>query len=67
VFFLSPTGDLSGLDLRTGRQVWRHHVDFSGKGKPLNFGMPPQLLQYDDVLIARNGNKMISLLPRITG
>ncbi|MET9848006.1 PQQ-binding-like beta-propeller repeat protein [Streptomyces ossamyceticus] len=67
VFFLSPTGDLSGLDLRTGRQVWRHHVDFSGKGKPVNFGMPPQLLQYDDVLIARNGNKMISLLPRITG
>ncbi|WP_055717519.1 PQQ-binding-like beta-propeller repeat protein [Streptomyces torulosus] len=67
VFFLSPTGDLSGLDLRTGRQVWRHHVDFFGKGKPLNFGMPPQLLPYDDVLIARNGNKMISLLPRITG
>ncbi|MDG5801531.1 PQQ-like beta-propeller repeat protein [Streptomyces ossamyceticus] len=67
VFFLSPTGDLSGLDLRTGRQVWRHRVDFFGKGKPLNFGMPPQLLPYDDVLIARYGNKMVSLLPRTTG
>ncbi|MFJ8593498.1 PQQ-binding-like beta-propeller repeat protein [Streptomyces sp. NPDC093598] len=50
VYFFSPTGDLSGLDLRTGEQVWRGHVD-TGKPRP-GFGDSPQLLRYDDVLVA---------------
>ncbi|MEU1321079.1 PQQ-binding-like beta-propeller repeat protein [Streptomyces tibetensis] len=63
VYFFSPTGDLSGLDLHTGKQVWRTHVD-TGKPRP-GFGGPPQLLLYEDVLVARNGSKMVSLLPQI--
>jgi len=63
VYFYSPTGDLSGLDLRTGKQLWHGHVD---TGKPTR-GLTdtPQLLLYHDVLIARNGSKIISLLPPI--
>ncbi|MDQ0714048.1 outer membrane protein assembly factor BamB [Streptomyces luteogriseus] len=62
VYFFSPTGDLSGLDLRTGEQVWRGHVD-TGEARP-GFGAP-QLLLYEDVLVARNGSTMVSLLPRV--
>ena len=62
VYFLDPTGDLSGLDLHTGAQVWRGHVD-TGKTKP-GFGGSPQLLLHGDALIARNGSTMVSLLPR---
>ncbi|MGW3665380.1 outer membrane protein assembly factor BamB family protein [Streptomyces sp. NPDC005141] len=63
VYFFSPTGDLSGLDLRTGEQVWRDHVD-TGKGRP-GPGITPQVLLYEDVLVARNGSGIVSLLPRI--
>ncbi|MFJ4360392.1 PQQ-binding-like beta-propeller repeat protein [Streptomyces massasporeus] len=64
VYFLSPTGDLSGLDLRTGEQVWRDHVNL-GKARP--FGGSPQLLLYEDALVARNGSTIVSLLPRTGG
>ncbi|MFH9892307.1 PQQ-binding-like beta-propeller repeat protein [Streptomyces luteogriseus] len=64
VYFFSPTGDLSGLDLRTGEQVWRDHVD-TGEARP-GFGAP-QLLLYGDVLVARNGSTIVSLLPRAGG
>ncbi|MER7479091.1 PQQ-binding-like beta-propeller repeat protein [Streptomyces sp. NPDC126510] len=63
VYFLNPAGDLSGLDLHTGEQVWRTHLD-TGKTRP-GFGGSPQLLLYQDVLVARNGSEMVSLLPRI--
>ncbi|MFF9117018.1 PQQ-binding-like beta-propeller repeat protein [Streptomyces massasporeus] len=63
VYFFSPTGDLSGLDLRTGKQVWRDHVDL-GKARPA-FGGSPQLLLYGDALVARNGSTVVSLLPRV--
>lgn len=63
VYFFSPTGDLSGLDLRTGEQVWRDHVDM-GKARPA-FGGSPQLLLYEDALVARNGSTVVSLLPRV--
>jgi outer membrane protein assembly factor BamB len=65
VYFFSPTGDLSGLDLRTGEVVWRDHVDM-GKERPA-FGGSPQLLLYEDALIARNGSTIVSLLPRVGG
>ncbi|MFD5948157.1 PQQ-binding-like beta-propeller repeat protein [Streptomyces collinus] len=64
VYFFSPTGDLSGLDLRTGEQVWRDHV---GTGEERPRGGAPQLLLYGDVLVARNGSTMLSLLPRVGG
>ncbi|WP_406309516.1 PQQ-binding-like beta-propeller repeat protein [Streptomyces sp. NBC_00623] len=66
VYFFSPTGDLSGLDLRTGEQVWRGHVDpgKSGQRGP-SIGHSPQLLCYEDVLVVRNGSEIVSLLPRI--
>ncbi|MFJ9968918.1 outer membrane protein assembly factor BamB family protein [Streptomyces avermitilis] len=63
VYFFGPTGDLSGLDLRTGKQVWRGHVDTGKEGAGL--GNSPQILLYEDVLVARNGSKIVSLLPRI--
>ncbi|MGW2618006.1 PQQ-binding-like beta-propeller repeat protein [Streptomyces sp. NPDC001500] len=63
VYFVNPAGDLSGLDLRTGKQVWRDHVD-SGKRGP-GPGSSPQLMLYGGVLVARNGSEMISLLPQI--
>ncbi|MEU2913820.1 PQQ-binding-like beta-propeller repeat protein [Streptomyces massasporeus] len=63
VYFFSPTGDLSGLDLRTGKLVWRDHVDM-GKERPA-FGGSPQLLLYGDALVARNGSTVVSLLPRV--
>ncbi|MFF8397510.1 hypothetical protein [Streptomyces sp. NPDC016172] len=59
----SPNGDLSGLDLRTGEQVWSGHVD-TGRARP-GFGESPQLLLCEDVLVARNGSQIVSLLPRI--
>jgi len=65
VYFFSPTGDLSGLDLRTGEQVWRGHIDTGKPGPGPGFGDSPQLLLYEDVLVARNGSKIVSLLPRI--
>ncbi len=65
VYFLGPDGDLSGLDLRTGKQVWRGHADI-GKSRP-GTADTPQLLLYEDVLIARNGSKVVSLLPRTGG
>ncbi|WP_151483186.1 outer membrane protein assembly factor BamB family protein [Streptomyces albicerus] len=65
VYFLSPTGDLSGLDLRTGEQVWRGHVGTSRPEPGPNFWDTPQLLLYEDVLVAGNGSKLVSLLPRI--
>ncbi|GAA3770093.1 PQQ-binding-like beta-propeller repeat protein [Streptomyces phyllanthi] len=64
VYFLSPTGELSGLDLRTGEQVWRGHVDISEPGPGPSLGVP-QLLLYEDVLVARDGSRIVSLLPRI--
>ncbi|MEW2396832.1 PQQ-binding-like beta-propeller repeat protein [Streptomyces sp. NPDC046862] len=63
VYFFSPTGDLSGLDLRTGEQVWRDHVD-TGKWKP-GFRDSPQVLLHEDALVARNDSRIVSLLPRI--
>ncbi|MGY4966725.1 outer membrane protein assembly factor BamB family protein [Streptomyces sp. 900105245] len=63
VYFLNPAGDMSGLDLRTGKQLWSGHVD-TGKPRP-GITDTPQLLQYEDVLIARNGSRIFSLLPRI--
>ncbi|MGW0846102.1 outer membrane protein assembly factor BamB family protein [Streptomyces sp. NPDC002787] len=63
VYFFSPTGDASGLDLRTGERLWRSHVD-TGEYGPVN-GSRPQVMLYEDVLIARNGSKMVSLLPRV--
>lgn len=63
VYFFSPTGDLSGLDLRTGKQLWHGHVDI-GKPRP-GPGDVPQLLTYEDVLVARSGSKIVSLLPQI--
>ncbi|GAA2231445.1 MULTISPECIES: PQQ-binding-like beta-propeller repeat protein [Streptomyces] len=61
VYFLDPTGNLSGLDLHTGAQVWRDHVD-TGRTKP-GFAGSPQLLLYGDALVARNGSTLVSLLP----
>ncbi|WP_225827746.1 PQQ-binding-like beta-propeller repeat protein [Streptomyces naphthomycinicus] len=63
VYFFSPSGDLSGLDLRTGKQLWHGHVD-TGKPRP-GFPATPQLMLYEDVLIARNGSGISSFLPRI--
>ncbi|NEE06927.1 PQQ-binding-like beta-propeller repeat protein [Streptomyces sp. SID7499] len=63
VYFFSPTGDLSGLDLRTGKQVWRDHVDM-GTERPA-FGGAPQLLLYEDALVVRDGSTVVSLLPRV--
>ncbi|BBC34929.1 hypothetical protein SGFS_062230 [Streptomyces graminofaciens] len=65
VYFFSPAGDLSGLDLRTGEQVWRGHVDTGTTDPGPRFGLSPQLLSYGDVLVARDGSKIVSLLPRI--
>lgn len=68
VYFFSSTGDLSGLDLRTGERVWRDHVDTAeaGPGGGGLAGATPQLLLYHDVLVAQNGSKMVSLLPQIS-
>ncbi|MFE0388412.1 PQQ-binding-like beta-propeller repeat protein [Streptomyces bungoensis] len=62
VCFFSPAGDLSGLDPRTGKQVWHAHI---GTGKPQPGGLSDrsQLLLYLDVLIAGNGSKIFSPLP----
>ncbi|MFC8666786.1 PQQ-binding-like beta-propeller repeat protein [Streptomyces sp. NPDC057199] len=65
VYFAGPTGDLSGLDLRTGEQVWRGHADTAEQKPGTAFGDQPQLLLYEDVLVARNGSRIVSLLPRI--
>ncbi|MFD8232872.1 PQQ-binding-like beta-propeller repeat protein [Streptomyces sp. NPDC059696] len=61
VYFLDPTGNLSALDLHTGAQVWRGHVD-TLRTEP-RFAGSPQLLLYGDALVARNGSAMVSLLP----
>lgn len=65
VYFVGPTGDLSGLDLRTGEQIWRGHADTGNQKPGPTFGDTPQLLLYEDVLIARSGSKIVSLLPQI--
>ncbi|MGP4050364.1 outer membrane protein assembly factor BamB family protein [Streptomyces sp. 2A115] len=64
VYFLSPTGDLSGLDLRTGEQVWRGHAGTARPEPGPNYWDTPQLLLYQDVLVAGYGSKIVSLLPR---
>ncbi|WEH16639.1 PQQ-binding-like beta-propeller repeat protein [Streptomyces sp. VNUA24] len=61
VYFLGPDGDLSGLDADTGERIWRGHVD-AGK-----YGGMPQTLLHGDVLIARTGSRMVSLLPGLDG
>ncbi|MEV8015508.1 PQQ-binding-like beta-propeller repeat protein [Streptomyces sp. NPDC086554] len=63
VYFYSPTGYLSALDLRSGERVWRDHVE-PGEPKP-HFGDTSQVLLYEDALVVRNGSEMVSLLPRI--
>lgn len=65
VYFADDTGDLSALDLLTGEQVWSGHADI-GKASP-GSADSPQLLLYEDVLIARNGQRIVSLLPRTGG
>lgn len=65
VYFVGPAGDLSGLDVRTGEQVWRGHFGAGDQKPGPFFGNPPQLLLYEDVLVARNGSRIVSLLPRI--
>ncbi|MFI1212316.1 PQQ-binding-like beta-propeller repeat protein [Streptomyces sp. NPDC020802] len=65
VYFFSPTGDLSGLDLRSGEQVWRGHVDMGEAGP--GFRDAPQILLYEDVLVAQNRGRIFSLLPRTGG
>lgn len=67
VYFFSPTGDLSGLDLRTGEQVWRDHVDNRKEAPGPLYLLSPQLLSYQDALIVRDGSRMTSLLPGTTG
>jgi outer membrane protein assembly factor BamB len=59
VYFFGPEGDLSGLDADTGERIWRGHVD-AGKQ-----GAMPQALLHGDVLIARSGNRLVSLLPSL--
>ncbi|MEU1039334.1 PQQ-binding-like beta-propeller repeat protein [Streptomyces sp. NPDC005907] len=61
VYFYGPNGDLSGLDLRTGKQVWHTHIAPPETGP--HYGPSPQLLRYEDTLITRNGSKIVSLLP----
>ncbi|MEU6678986.1 PQQ-binding-like beta-propeller repeat protein [Streptomyces sp. NPDC046925] len=65
VYFLNPTGDLSALDLRTGEKVWHTRVDIDEPGP--GRADTPQLLLYQDVLVALKGSKMVSLLPRTGG
>lgn len=65
MYFVGPTGDLSGLDVRTGKQVWRGHSDTGSQKPEPSFGNPPQLLLYEDVLVARHDSRIVSLLPRI--
>ncbi|WP_328223175.1 PQQ-binding-like beta-propeller repeat protein [Streptomyces sp. NBC_00310] len=65
VYFFSPTGDLSGLDLRTGEQVWRSHADAERPKPGPNHWDEPQVLLYEDVLVVGYGSKTVSLLPRI--
>lgn len=56
---------MSGLDVRTGEQVWRGHADPGNQKPGPYFGNPPQLLLYEDVLVARNNSRIVSLLPQI--
>ena len=65
VYFAGPAGDLSGLDVRTGEQIWRGHAGTGNQKPGPAFWNPPQLLLYEDVLVARNGSTIISLLPGI--
>jgi outer membrane protein assembly factor BamB len=63
VYLFGPAGDLSGLDLRTGGQVWHGHIE-TGEPRSGNvFGGSPQVLLYEDVLVARSGSKIVTLLP----
>ncbi|QFQ95262.1 PQQ-binding-like beta-propeller repeat protein [Streptomyces phaeolivaceus] len=64
VYFLNPAGDLSGLALGTGERVWRGHVDLGASGSG-GYGGRPQLLLYGDALIAGEGGRLVSVLPRI--
>ncbi|MFP3989338.1 PQQ-binding-like beta-propeller repeat protein [Streptomyces sp. E11-3] len=65
VYFFSPTGDLSGLDARTGEQLWRVHVDTKWPQVGPGYGSMPQLFLYGDALIARDGGRAFSLLPKL--
>ncbi|MEV4033019.1 PQQ-binding-like beta-propeller repeat protein [Streptomyces umbrinus] len=65
VYFAGPTGAMSGLDVRTGEQVWSGHADPGNQKPGPYFGNPPQLLLYEDVLVARNNSRIVSLLPQI--
>ncbi|MGW6057460.1 outer membrane protein assembly factor BamB family protein [Streptomyces sp. NPDC055189] len=67
VYFLSRTGELSGLDLRTGKKVWHDRIDIAKPGKRPDWASDPRLLLYEDVLVAMKGSKTVSLLPRIGG
>ncbi|WP_156727005.1 outer membrane protein assembly factor BamB family protein [Streptomyces apocyni] len=64
VYVFSPTGDLVGLSKHTGERVWSDHVDIQ-PSKGFGFGPAPQLLRYEDVLIAHADGQLVSLLPRI--
>ncbi|MCT2593143.1 PQQ-like beta-propeller repeat protein [Streptomyces sp. N2-109] len=65
VYFFSPAGELSALDLRTGQRAW-HTVVETGKPGP-GFVDSPQLLLYENMLVARNGSKIVSFSPPIDG
>lgn len=66
MYFLNEAGELSGLDLSTGDQVWRGQVDHK-PGPKAGFRDSAQLLLYKDTLVARNGSKIVSLLPGVEG
>ncbi|MGW6267629.1 MULTISPECIES: outer membrane protein assembly factor BamB family protein [unclassified Streptomyces] len=64
VYFLGLNGDLSGLDLTTGKRVWSGHVDTAKQAEGPGFQDSTQLLAYEDVLVARSGSKIVTLLPQ---
>ncbi|MFF3614944.1 PQQ-binding-like beta-propeller repeat protein [Streptomyces sp. NPDC002580] len=63
VYLFGPGGDLSGLDLRTGEQVWHRHIETGEPSSGNIFEGSPQVLLYEDVLVARSGSKIVTLLP----
>ncbi|MFC8128768.1 PQQ-binding-like beta-propeller repeat protein [Streptomyces sp. NPDC057302] len=63
VYFFSPNGDLSGLDLRTGEQVWRSHVELGRPGPGPR--RTPQLQLHQDVLVVRLGSEIATMLPQL--
>ncbi|MEV2253299.1 PQQ-binding-like beta-propeller repeat protein [Streptomyces sp. NPDC050147] len=67
VYFLNEAGDLSGLDLSTGDQVWRGQANHDMPGPQIGFADSTQLLLYKDALVARSGSEIVSLLPGTDG